>query len=255
DMAARSASFEAILLRSKEVPSGARVVTLLSADDGIVDAFVFGGGKSKLRSLASPWHRGTAWVYRDQAKGLVKLTDFDPALEYPGVRASLDTIAVASFMSEFIIATSALGGDWLDAFTLACGVLEALDAAVGGAGADAADKVFCLLVLRALDTMGLARDPGECAVCAGAIRHDALHYYSRRSGGFVCERCVSAEPDALCVPAGAFSWLNAASNRSFAEAARVGLARDALGALKAYALDAARRAADAPLWTLNTGML
>ena len=88
-MAVRSASFDAIILRSKEVPSGARVVTLLSADEGIVEAFVFGGGKSKLRSLASPWYYGKAWVYRDAAKGLVKLTDFDAATRISGHQGGL----------------------------------------------------------------------------------------------------------------------------------------------------------------------
>ena len=114
-MATRSASFEALILRSKEVPSGARVATLLSADDGVVEAFVFGGGKSKLRSLASPWHYGRAWIYRDAAKGLVKLTDFDPEREFAAVRGSLEAIAAASFASELMLATSALGGDWPDA--------------------------------------------------------------------------------------------------------------------------------------------
>jgi hypothetical protein len=63
-MATRSASFDAIILRSKEVPSGARVATLLSAEEGIVEAFVFGGGKSKLRSLASTDRKQMDCMYR-----------------------------------------------------------------------------------------------------------------------------------------------------------------------------------------------
>ena len=53
-MATRTSSVYALILRAKDGPSGDRIVTLLSAEEGLVDAFAFGGAKSKLRSLASP---------------------------------------------------------------------------------------------------------------------------------------------------------------------------------------------------------
>mgnify|MGYP000872890061 CR=1 FL=1 len=254
-MASRSASFEAIILRSKEVPSGARVATLLSAEEGLVEAFVFGGGKSKLRSLASPWHFGKAWIYRDAAKGLVKLTDFDPLREFPAIRSDLGAIAAASYVSEFLTATSALGGDWTDALELASDSLSAFDEAAGGADAKLLDRAVALFSMRALDVMGLMPDPDECVACAGAMSRDTVHLYSRRAGGFVCARCAGAEPDAVPVPRGALSWLDAARGKPFSAAVRVGLGDEASSALKAVALDLARKAADAPLRTLNSGLL
>ena len=44
----RNQSFPALILRAKDSPSGDRIVSLLSADEGIVDAFVFGGARSSL---------------------------------------------------------------------------------------------------------------------------------------------------------------------------------------------------------------
>jgi DNA repair protein RecO (recombination protein O) len=254
-MATRSASFDAIILRAKEVPSGARVVTLLSADEGIVEAFVFGGGKSKLRSLASPWYFGKAWIYRDASRGLVKLTDFDAVREYPGIRADLPSIAAASFASEFMAATSALGGDWADALSLCADFLSALDEASGRGEPEATARALALFAMRALELMGLSPDGDECSACAGALRRDTLHSYSRRTGGFLCARCAASENDAVALPAGALAWLEAAAARSFGDAVRVGLGRDALSALKACALDLARKAADAPLRTLDSGLL
>jgi len=254
-MATRSASFEALVLRSKEVPSGARVVTLLSAEDGLVEAFVFGGGKSKLRSLASPWHRGTAWIYRDAAKDFIKLTDFDARREYPGIRADLHAISVASFASEFITATSALGGDWADAFALMTDLLASLDDAVERHDDEAVDRTLALFSARALEIMGLAPDLRDCVSCAGAIQDDALHSYSRRLGGFVCGRCATPDLDLVQLPEGVLAWLRVASQRSFGDAIRVGLGREALAALKAYSLDMAKKAADAPLRTLDSGLL
>jgi len=254
-MATRSASFEALILRSKEVPSGARVATLLSAEDGVVEAFVFGGGKSKLRSLASPWHYGRAWIYRDAAKGLVKLTDFDPEREFAAVRGSLEAIAAASFASELMLATSALGGDWPDALELTVAALAAFDEAASRGDQGLLGRAVSLFALRALDAMGLGPDSGECRSCAGVMGDDAIHSYSRRSGGFVCARCAGREPDAIPLPPGAVAWLGAAARRPFADAVRVGLADEAARALKACALDLAEKAAETPLRTLKSGLV
>ncbi len=250
-MASRSASFEAVILRAKEVPSGARVVTLLSADQGIIEAFVFGGGKSKLRSLASPWHRGTAWIYRDTGKDLIKLTDFDAITEYSGIRSDLGAIGVASFASEFIVATSALGGDWADALALTTALLSTIDSA----RRDTIDRAVSLFCIRALELMGLLPDPDECSACAGAMGRDALHYYSRRSGGFVCASCARSDPDSVDVPAGAMAWLDAASRLPFDRAVGIGLGDESLSALKSCVLDMARRSVDTPLRTLKSGLL
>lgn len=252
-MASRSASFDVLLLRSKEVPSGARVVTLLSAEEGLIDAFVFGGGKSKLRSLASPWHYGRAWIYRDTSKGFIKLNDFDPLLEHAGIRGSLSAIASASFVSEFIGATSALGGDWPDALRLSLNVLASFDEAASKNDQSMLDRSVSLFILTALETMGLLPDTQECSACAGLIRGDTVQSYSRRSGGFVCARC--AETDMMLVPQGVMAWLESARRRAFCQAVRIGLASEASAALRAIAIDLARKAADVPLRTLDSGLM
>ncbi|MFZ4618160.1 MAG: hypothetical protein ACOYM2_18435, partial [Rectinemataceae bacterium] len=64
-MSNRNQVHEVLALRMKEVPSGARVLTMMSAESGIIEAFIFGGPKSKLRSLASPWGAGRAFLYHD----------------------------------------------------------------------------------------------------------------------------------------------------------------------------------------------
>lgn len=252
-MASRSTSFDALLLRSKEVPSGARVVTLLSAEEGLIEAFVFGGGKSKLRSLASPWHYGRAWIYRDVSKGLIRLNDFDPLREHARIRGNLGAIASASFVSEFMGATSAFGGDWAQALSLALMALAAFDDAASRDDSLLLDRSLALFILTALETMGLLPDRHECCACAGVIRHDTLHSYSRRSGGFVCARCAGT--DTMPVPPGTLAWLESAERKGYGEAVRVGLGREATAALKAIAIDLARKVADVPLRTLDSGLI
>lgn len=264
-MASRSASFDSIVLRSREVPSGARIITLLSDEAGLVDVFAFGGPKSRLRSLASPWHEGRAWIYRDTAKDFVKLSDFDAIREFPQVRTNLDAISAASLAGEFLIATSALGGDWVDAKALFVDLLEVLESLLAGnparlkGGIDRAVILFCL---RAVEAMGTMPDPGECSSCAGAIRPDTVQSYSRRHGGFLCASCSGSavrpgfrDAGLIALPPGALAWLAGTVEMDFRQAVRTGLGVEAQAALKACLFDLLRRSAETPLRTLESGLL
>ena len=250
-MASRSASYEAIIIRSREVPSGARVATLLSPEAGLVDAFVFGGGKSKLRSLASPWHDGTAWVYTDSAKGLVKLTDFDVRNDNAALRTDLDAIAAASFVTELVQATAAFGGDWADAYALCMDAIRAVDG-FASRDADGIDRAVSLFVVRAVALMGLLPETDECAVCAGALGSVAVHS-SRRTGAFLCSRCAVADPESTELPAGVPAWLGATGSMRFFDAMKVGLGHEATRALKRWAIDLARHSVDVPFRTPGFG--
>jgi DNA repair protein RecO (recombination protein O) len=264
-MAQRTSSFDCVVLRCRESPSGARIITLLSDEAGLVDAFVFGGPKSRLRSLASPWHEGRAWIYRDSAKDFVTLRDFDAIREFPSVRTSLDAISAASLAGEFIMATSALGGDWMDAKALFIDLIQTLDLLLAENPArlkGSIDRAVILFCVRAIQAMGLMPDPGECSSCAGAIRPDAVQSYSRRHGGFMCTACsagathgVARESGLIPLPTGALAWLAATEGMEFGQAVRTGLGAEAQAALKASVFDLLRKSAESPLRTLESGLL
>lgn len=251
-MAQRSSSFDAVVLRSRESPAGDRIVQLLCAS-GLVDAFAFGGPKSRLRSLASPWHSGKAWIYEDRAKGLVKLTDFDAEEEFPRVRTDLAAIGVASLAAEFVMASDALGGDGELARSLFVDTLRVLDAE-GGAGADGALAQFCIRALRAL---GVMPEPGECSSCAGGIPPRTIHSYSRRLGGFLCGSCLAPEDAAtvLDMPSGAMAYISRSAGMGFAEAASARLSGASAAALKSCVLDLLAKASHGRLRTLESGLV
>ncbi|TFG84411.1 MAG: hypothetical protein E4H20_03250 [Spirochaetales bacterium] len=268
-MADRSSSFEAVVLRVRESPAGDRIVSLLCDEDGVLDAFAFGGPKSKLRSLAAPWHAGRAWVYRDSARGLTKLTDFDAQYDFAAIRESLSTIGAASLAGELIMATSALGGDGADARALFMDLLAALcsspngDPGLTAARDDAAraarsDRALTQFCLRAVSLMGVMPDPAECGSCAGQIFPDTVHSYSRRAGAFLCRRCAGEEHVSgalVAIPPGALAWLAATLSQPFGTAMRSGLSDGALSAIKACALDLAGKAAHGRLKTLDSGLV
>ena len=59
----RSFFTNAIILNLKPAGENNSTVTLLTPDKGIIYATLYGGPKSKLRSLVALWHAGKIWLY------------------------------------------------------------------------------------------------------------------------------------------------------------------------------------------------
>ncbi|HAP43093.1 MAG: DNA repair protein RecO [Spirochaetes bacterium GWD1_61_31] len=248
-MAQRSETIDAVVVHSRESSSGGRLIWLLTPAQGLLQTFLFGGGKSKLRSLASPWHAGRAVLYRDRSD-FIKLSDFDPLEEFSHIRASLEAMAVASLVSEVLLATSGLGGDHQAAFSLCLHSLRGLDRAAGAMSRSlTVEAVLLQFSLRVLQQMGLLSDPSACERCSGASGANALHYYSRRHGVFVCARC--AEGEAIALPAGAIAWLQRSLEHDFDGALGLGLARESAQAMRACLVDWLAKATGGPLQSLR----
>ncbi len=252
----RNLSFEAVVLRCRESPGGDRIVTFLAADAGLVEAFVFGGPKSKLRSLAAPYHAGTAWIYWDPVKDLRKLSDFDARETYPTLRENLRKIWAASYFTETVLRTDAAGGDSSEAFGLLRSGLAALDA---GVEADV-DYVCLQYGWRLLGLMGLRPDPESCGQCGALFPEGRGAVFSRSQGTFRCSRCVGAERpefpgDELVLSGGALRYLAVSEALPFRDALRVRPSGEDLPILKALVFHLVRSAAEGELRTLARGEL
>jgi len=250
----RNLSFEAVVLRCRESPGGDRIVSFLAADTGLVDAFVFGGPKSRLRSLATPYHAGTAWIYRDPVKDLRKLSDFDARETYPTLRENLRKIWTASYFAETVLRTDAAGGESRAAYNLLRSGLSALDSG----GEQDVDYVCLQYGWRLLDLMGLQPDPRACGQCGVPLPEGRRAVFSRSQGAFRCDRCARAEAsasraDSLLVSGGALSYLATAGNHTFGDALRVRSSEEDLPLLKALVFHLVRTAAEDELRTLARG--
>ncbi len=221
---------------------------MMSAESGILEAFAFGGPKSKLRSLASPWSSGRAFLYRDPVRDLLKLSDFEVRESFGGLRESLSRIAGATLVSELLLKTSGGGGDFPEVLELARDSLRALD----DCPEERCDYPTLLFLWRLVALLGLMPDPDACAACDSPLGPAQARPWSHGAGGFLCPRCArDAEDEGLGLSAGAARWLSRAAEQPFAEALRLGLDSSSLKGLKALAVDLARRAAEAPLSSLN----
>jgi len=288
----RNLVYEVLVLRAKESPGGDRILSLMTADGGLVDVFVFGGPKSRLRSLASPYAAGRAFVYLDPVKDYRKLSDFEVREHFPGLREDLGKLWAAGLVAELLLKTSGGGGDYAEVLELALACLRALDHARRPAEAELALSLF---LWRFVGLLGLGPDPSECARCGaalglggpggfGAANGSGEPYgpggasgpggalYSPNASGFLCPRCARAAADEAVpgrelpdgaeplqlgrpvrVSEGVLRWLARAEGLGFSEALGVGLDAASLAAIKALAYDLARRAAEGPLASFTLG--
>ncbi len=182
---------QALVLTSRLVGEDNRIVTLLGPERGIFEAMLYGGRKSKLRSLVSPWHSGTIWLYHDKTRNSTKISDFDPSTFRTGLRENIYKNMAATLATELVIKTHA-ADEAPTCWTLFCGLLD---------GMELSDENNCRAGLlrflwRYLGILGVQADCDTCIHCGSALvgteeteQGQSLVHYSLLEGGFLCPSC------------------------------------------------------------------
>jgi DNA repair protein RecO (recombination protein O) len=223
----------------------------MTAEAGLVDVFVFGGPKSRLRSLASPYASGRAFVYLDPVKEFQKLSDFDVRESYPALREDLGKIWSAGLVAELLVKTSGGGGDFPQVLELSLSCLAALDRAEAGAS----DPPILLFLWRLVNLLGLGPDPTACAACGRELRPSLGAAYSFALESFLCPSCASREDRVLRLGTGALRWLSRSLELGFDETLRLVLLPETVATLRSLLFGLARLAAESPLASLGPGNL
>jgi DNA repair protein RecO (recombination protein O) len=232
----RTPTYNALILRARPSGESNREVTLLTAEEGLIRATVFGGPKSRLRAHAAPYHQGTVWLYRDPAKDFFKVTDFDVQSWRPGIREDYDRTMAAFAVAETILASHGGGAERGPALALAGDTLDALE----GADRDACRRVVVQFLWNWADILGCRPDLRRCASCGKVFPETesaVTLWYSRREAQAVCPSCSGLDEDirGLAGPAlaaeflpagpGARRWLLAAESLSPGRIGRVSMDR------------------------------
>jgi len=230
----RTAVYSALVLRNRPSGESNSEVTLLTAEEGIIKATVFGGPKSKLRAHSAPYNSGQVWVYRDPAKDYGKLSDFDVRSWRPGLRELYERTMAASALAETVLHTHGGGGGWEEALKLATAALDALESA----NEELCPRLLVHFLWRWAGFLGIQPHIESCAVCGDRADSSPL-WFSAREGSMLCGSCVPknelssvpAVPGLLLLNPGSRRWLTAVEplepallyrysmdNRSFHEA-------------------------------------
>jgi DNA repair protein RecO (recombination protein O) len=186
---ARNSVHSALILRSRPSGESNREIWLLTAGEGLLRATVFGGPKSKLRSYASPFHSGQAWVYRDPVKDSRKLTDFDVRSWRPGLREMYERVTAADAVAETVLASHAGGGHWERALSLAESTLDALADSDG----ETCSRILLCFLWQWIDFLGLRPEFEHCSVCGKQTPSGNRLLYLPGEGGMACDNCAAAK--------------------------------------------------------------
>ncbi|MBP3365361.1 MAG: DNA repair protein RecO [Treponema sp.] len=190
-MAERNKKMRALILSARRTGECNRLVTVLSAENGIFSAILYGGPKSRLRSLVQPFYAGTLYVYADEARHSVKITDFDAENCHLSLRTSLFKSWAASFACELAVKTKC-AGDSERAFVLLSAFLDGTDAV-----SETEARLGMLRFLwRYLALLGLQPDARFCASCkASLLSHEKDAVFDESQNGFICRDCRSFSPE------------------------------------------------------------
>ena len=232
-------------------------VCFLTEDCGIVYATLYGGPKSKLRSLVSQWNSGTAYFYgretNDTSRG-VKITDFDVKNYHLSFRESLYKTYAASLAAELVMKTKCAGGNE-KCWNLVSGFLDGLELSSAGQ----CETGVVRFLWRYLELLGIRPDASHCISCEKDITGNSQAYevsYNAGENGFVCSSCTKQDRNAhpFLLSSEAVCYLQAVSELSPAEARSLPVSCDSLCDIKRLVFFLAEQAAGTKLKTLETGM-
>ena len=122
----RSYYTNAIILNLKPTGENNNTVTILTPDKGVIYATLYGGPKSKLRSLVAQWHSGKIWLYDNPEKKQTKISDMDVTNYHQTFGQNLFKMYAASLAAEIAIKTRCAGSSE-QCFTLINGFFDGME--------------------------------------------------------------------------------------------------------------------------------
>ena len=148
---------QAVILSVNSTGAGNSLVNMLTRGNGVCGSLLYGGPKSKLRSLVQPFNSGIIWLYEDKTKDSSKIKDFEVTDFHAKLKSSLYKLLAASLAAELVIRTHA-AGEPEGAFVLLSAFLDGTDAS----DEDAARLGTIRFLWRYLALLGVQPPVEEC---------------------------------------------------------------------------------------------
>ena len=239
----RSYYTNAIILNLKPAGENNSTVTLLTPDKGIIYATLYGGPKSKLRSLVALWHAGKIWLYENPEKKQTKISDMEVANYHASFGQNLFKMYAASLAAELAIKTRCAGSP-RECFTILSGFLDGMELCD-----EESSRLGMLRFLwRYLELMGVRPETGG----SKAFARDAISYYN------VYENCFTWERDEqsthlIPVKNEAVQYLAAISELSPSQVRKIPVEKSVYEEIKGFVFFLLEKNLEAELNTIKTG--
>lgn len=263
----RNFSAPAIILNVQISGENNRNVTIFSSDEkisGISYATLYGGPKSKLRSLVSPMNAGIIYLYRDEQKNKTKITDFDVKKYHLSFRENLFKTWAADLSAEILIKTKCAGSPE-ETWKIENGLLDGME--LSDENESRAGLVRFLW--RYLEILGIKPDTKFCVQCGESLHSgkfsanglSSRYYFDSNENGFVCPDCARTQSQADLNASHLFSlgkdsilYLEAVSSLEPKESRKIKIDEASLNEIKSLEYFLIEQACGSKLKTLESGI-
>ncbi len=255
----RSSSINAIILSLRPLGENNSSVTLLTPEAGIVYAVLYGGPKSRLRSLVSQWNSGKVWLYENPEKNQIKINDFEVTNYHASFSQNLYKSYAASLAAELAIKTRC-GGSADPCFRLVSGFLD---------GMELCDEEQSRLGLmrflwRFLELLGVQPASHACSSCGktfldSKFAPNAISYYNGMENSFICPACgesggSSQKENLISLHFSAVQYLSALTLLSPSDARKLSIDEEVYGQIRQLVFFLIENSIDQKLNSIETGM-
>ena len=252
----RSSSTSAIILSLKPLGENNSSVTLLTPENGIVYAVLYGGPKSRLRSLVSQWNSGKVWLYENPEKNQIKISDFEVSNYHTSFSQNLFKSYAASLAAELAIKTRCAGSAQ-QCHRLVSGFLNGMELC------DEEQSRLGLLrfLWRYLELLGIQPQSHACSNCGKTFLDtrfapEAVSYYNSMENSFICPDCADhlQGENMLSVKNTAVQYLSALTVLTPSEARKLTIDEEIYGQIRQLVFFLIENSIDQKLNSIETGM-
>lgn len=252
----RSSSTQAIILSLRPLGENNSSVSLLTPEAGIVYAVLYGGPKSRMRSLVAQWNSGKVWLYENPEKNQIKISDFEVTNYHASFSQNLYKSYAASLAAELAIKTRCAGSTE-QCFRLISGFLD---------GMELCDEEQSRLGLmrflwRFLELLGVQPVTHACTSCGtvfldSKFAPEAVSYYNSMENSFICPDCANHVHDEnmLGIKNTAVQYLSALTVLSPSQARKLIIDKEVYGQIRQLIFFLIENSIDQKLNSIETGM-
>lgn len=252
----RNFSTQAIILSIKSSGENNSTVTLLTKSSGILYATLYGGPKSKMKSLVTTWNSGVIYLYENPTVKGLKITDFDVKNYHSSFSQNLFKLWAASLVAEISIKTKCAGSNE-QCFNLVSGFLDGLELVNEEQG-----KLGLIRFLwRYIELLGIRSDSSFCAKCGKSFLEapsssllQQNHFYNMIGNNFICSECGKFEERKIPINHQALSYLTALSVLSPSEVRKLSIDKNGFEQIKQIVFFIIQNNIDSKLNSIETGI-
>lgn len=248
----RNSSTPAIILSLRPLGENNSSVTILTPTEGISYVTLYGGPKSKMKSLVSQFNSGNIWLYENPEKKQTKITDFEVENYHYSFNQSLFKFYAASLAAELAIKTKCAGSNE-QCFTLIKGLLDGMELC----DEDQSRLGLLRFLWRYIELMGIQPETHICAHCGKSfleeIESDNISYYNKYENNFVCNDC-NTEKTVIKIKTSAVQYLTGITVLTPAQSRQLKIDRTAYEQIKQIVFFIIENSVEQKLNSIETGM-